>query len=116
MNERIEQLLQGLTVGSNELPVVQGYYFGHGEDYVVYDFAGPGDPFYGDDGILCWLEYYDVDIYTKGNLQPIEAEIRARLKAGDFEWQPSRSSGDLYEQETGYHHRTLCFAIIKEDR
>ena len=33
------------------------------------------------------------------------------MKNNGFTWQPSRDSRDFYEDDTGYYHKTLCFAI-----
>ena len=41
--------------------------------------------------------------------------VKEILKANDWRYQPSMTSQDLYEDDTGYYHKTLCFAKIKEE-
>ena len=55
------------------------------------------------------------DVYSKGNYTKIIEGIKQLMKANGFMWQPSRTSPDMYETETGYFHKTLCFAIYREE-
>ena len=41
-------------------------------------------------------------------------ELKQVLKANGFVWQPTMTSEDLYESDTGYYHKTLCFAFPRE--
>ena len=70
----------------------------------------------GDDELLGYADYYDFDIYSKGDYTNIVKSVKALLKANDFVWQPSRTSPDMYETDTGYYHKTLCFAILREEK
>ena len=65
----------------------------------------------GDDEIIGYIDYYDFDIYSKSNYFKIVRELKNKLKTNGFMWQPSMSSGDMFEDDTGYFHKTLCFAI-----
>ena len=31
-------------------------------------------------------------------------------EANDWTWQPNRDGPDLYDVDTGYYHKTICFA------
>ena len=118
-NQTIESILDGLTVDNVEIPVVQGFYYGNAETYITYTMVGREVPLCADDDFVEVAELIDFDIYSKGDLVKVERAIKPLLKSGGFQWQPSRSSGDLYEPDTGYHHRTLCFAYFtteQEDR
>ena len=64
-----------------------------------------------EDQIQNYVDYYDFDIYSKGNYMKIIDEVIKIMTGAGFVWQPSRSSGDMHEDDTGYFHRTLCFAI-----
>lgn len=110
-NSRILRLLGDVTVYGDPIPVVQGFFHGHDPDYITFELAGTAEPFYVDDGMVAWRNFYDVDIYSKVHLNEIAVQVVDLLEADEFEWQPSRSSGDLYEEDTDYHHKTLCFAI-----
>ena len=69
----------------------------------------------GDDELIGYADYYDFDIYSKGNYKKIIEKVKELLRESDFVWQPSRSSADMYETETGYYHKTLCFGILREE-
>lgn len=114
MNELIEQLFDGFTVDGQEIPVSFLFYEGHGEPYVTYMQEDADRSFSGDDSLLGYVAYYDFDVYSKGNYFPIIEAIKSILFANGFVWQPSRSSGDFFEADTGYYHRTISFAIPKE--
>ena len=105
MNEEIETLLADFII-----PVAFLFYDGNAPDYVTYQQTDSDNVLAADNQIRNWVDYYDFDIYSKGNyLTYIEALIEI-LTAGGFILQPSRCSGDMYEKDTKYFHKTLCFA------
>lgn len=110
MNETIEQLFNGFEVGGVEIPVSFLFYEGHGEPYVTYMQTDADASYSGDDSLLGYVDFYDFDIYSKGNYLPIIEAIKDIMISNGFVWQPSRTSGDMYETDTGYFHKTLCFA------
>lgn len=113
MNELIETLFKDFTVDGVKIPVSYMYYEGHGEPYITYMQTDADSSYSGDDELLGYADYYDFDIYSKGDYTNIVKSVKALLKANDFVWQPSRSSADMYETDTGYYHKTLCFAILR---
>lgn len=115
MNELIETLFKDFTVDGVSVPVSFLYYDGHGEPYITYMQTDADSSYSGDDELLGYADYYDVDIYSKGDYTNIVKSVKALLKANDFVWQPSRTSLDMYETDTGYYHKTLCFAILREE-
>lgn len=115
MNELIETLFKDFTVDGVKIPVSYMYYEGHGEPYITYMQTDADSSYSGDDELLGYADYYDFDIYSKGDYTNIVKSVKALLKANDFVWQPSRSSADMYETDTGYYHKTLCFAILREE-
>lgn len=114
MNELIEQIFEGFTVGGVSIPVAFLFYEGHGEPYVTYMQTDADKSISGDNSLIGYIDYYDFDIYSKGNYFPIIEAITDLLEDNDFVWQPSRSSGDFYETDTGYYHKTLCFATPRQ--
>ena len=114
-NILIESILSNFTVDEKEIPVSYMYYEGHGEPYIVYMQQDADNSLSGDDDLIGYVEYYDFDVYSKGNYKAIVESLKSVLKANNFVWQPSRSSMDFYEIETGYYHKTLNFAIFKEE-
>ena len=115
MNELIESIFANFTVDGVAIPVSFMFYEGHGEPYVVYMQQDADGSLSGDDELLGYVDYYDFDVYSKGNYTKIIESLKAILKANNFVWQPSRSSQDFYETDTGYYHKTLNFAILKEE-
>lgn len=113
MNELIETLFKDFTVYGVKIPVSFLYYEGHGEPYITYQQTDADSSYSGDDELLGYADYYDFDIYSKGDYTNIVKSVKALLKANDFVWQPSRTSPDMYETDTGYYHKTLCFAILR---
>lgn len=115
MNELIESIFQNFTVDDVEIPVSFMFYEGHGEPYVVYMQQDAAGSLSGDDELIGYVDYYDFDVYSKGNFLKIVESIKTLLKNNNFVWQPSRSSQDMYETDTGYYHKTLNFAYLKEE-
>lgn len=115
MNELIEQILANFTVDDTLIPVSYMFYEGHGEPYVVYMQENADNSLSGDDELIGYVDYYDFDVYAKGNYQNIVKSLKQILVANGFVWQPSRSSADMYETDTEYYHKTLNFAYLKEE-
>ena len=111
MNSLIETIFTNFQVDGVSIPVNFLKYNGKSTTYVTYMQTDADNSFSGDDELLGYVDYYDFDIYSKGNYFKIEKEVKRILKTNGFMWQPSMSSGDMYEDDTGYFHKTLCFAI-----
>jgi len=114
MNELIESIFDKFKVDGVEIPVAYMYYMGHGEPYVVYMRVYADNVLRGDDGLVGYADYYDFDVYAKGNFDNIVEQIIKKLEANGFVWRPDRSSKDMYEVDTHYYHRTLNFNYLKE--
>lgn len=115
MHELITSIFSGFSVNGVEIPVKFLYYLGHGEPYIVWMQESADSSLTGDDTLLGYTDYYDFDIYSKGNFLEIVEAVKELLTAHDFVWQVSRSSADMYETDTGYYHKTLSFAILKSE-
>ena len=114
MNELIESIFTDFTVDGVSIPVTFLYYEGHGEPYVTYMNQDADASLTGDDDLIGYVDYYDFDVYSKGNFFPIVESVKQKLKDNGFVWQVSRSSQDFFEPDTGYYHKTLNFAIYRE--
>lgn len=110
MNELIEQIFTNFIV-----PVSFLRYDGAETAYVTYQQTDIDNTLSGDNTLLNYVDYYDFDIYSKGNYFPIIEGVKSILIDNGFTWQPSRDSGDMYEDDTGYYHKTLCFAIERSN-
>ena len=72
----------------------------------------------GDDNLLGYVEFYDFDVYSKKTNYSKELVGDERHPGSSRNlpmWQVSRSSQDMYETDTGYYHKTLNFAIYKQE-
>lgn len=113
MNKVIESIFKDFTVNGVEIPVSFLKYTGEKETYVTYQEVFADTTYSGDDELLAYVDYYDFDIYSKGNYFEIVSSIKEKLKQNGFEWQPSNSSADMYESDTGYFHKTLNFSYLR---
>lgn len=116
INELIEDAFANFTVGGMSIPVAFLQYTGKSNSYVTYMQTDVDQVLSSDDDIENYIDFYDFDIYTKGdNYFAIIEAVKLKLKANGFSWQPSRDSGDLFESDTGFYHKTLCFAIERSN-
>ena len=115
MNELIESILANFTVNGIEIPVSFMFYEGHGEPYVTYMQQDADGALRGDDDLLGYVDYYDFDVYARGNYLDIIESLKEILNDNGFVWMPSRSSQDFFETDTGYYHKTLNFAFYKQE-
>lgn len=114
MNELITTIFADFQINANIIPVKWLFYEGHGEPYVVWQQVDANNSYSGDDGLLGYVDYFDFDVYAKGNYLAIIEGVKEILRLNGFVWQPSRSSEDMYEVDTGYYHKTLCFARLRQ--
>lgn len=118
MRELIKTIFNNFTVDGVQIPVRFLFYAGqgHGESYVTYQQVDADNSLSGDDDLIGYVDYYDFDIYSKGNYSNIAESVKSLLKQNNFIWQPSRSSADFYEADTGYYHKSLNFAYMREEQ
>lgn len=115
MNKEIQNIFRNFKVANEVIPVAFLKYTGKEPTYITYQEVQDDTPFSADDDLQAYVRYYDFDIYSRGNFLEILESVKEILKANGWIWQPSMSSQDLYEDDTGYYHKTLCFAKIKEE-
>lgn len=114
MNSLIESLFQNFEVNGVSIPVYFMYYNGHLNTYITYQQESIDNTLSADDSLLGYVDYYDVDVYSEGNYFAIIQAVIELMESGGFTWQPSRSSGDMYDEDTKQFHKTLNFAIERE--
>ena len=110
MYEELKALFDDFQVNGVSIPVALLFYDGHGEPYVVYRQYDKDNSYSSDDEISGYTTYFDFDVYSQGNFLPIIEAIKSTLKNAGWTWQPRRDSPDMYEADTGYYHKTICFA------
>ena len=114
MNELITSIFAGFQINGQIIPVKWLRYKGHDEPYIVWQQVDANNSYAGDDQLQGHVSYYDFDVYAKGNYEQIIEGLYEVLSTNGFMWQPSRSSADMYEEDTGYYHKTLCFAYMRQ--
>lgn len=115
MNELIESIFNNFIVNNVLIPVSFLQYNGHETTYITYMNTNIDTPFYSDNTLKNYVDYYDFDVYSKGNYFDVIDSMKNILEQNGFIWQPSQSSTDMFEEDTGYYHKTLCFAYIRNE-
>lgn len=110
----ITTIFANFTVDEKTVPVSFMRYKGKENTYVTWMQYDMDNSYAGDNELLGYVGYYDFDVYSKGNYTNIIEAIKEKMKDNGFMFQPSRCSPDLYEDETGYYHKTISFAIEEE--
>lgn len=114
MNATIETIFQDFTVDEVQIPVKFLRYNGNKTTYVTYMQQDANGSYAGDDEILGFVGFYDFDVYSKSDYSEVIEQIKVKMKENGFVWQPNRDSQDMFEDDTGYYHKTLCFAIHEQ--
>ena len=115
MNNELQTIFANFIVEGKSIPVSFLRYTGKETTYITYQEVQDDTSFSADDDLQAYVTYYDFDIYSKSNYLAIIESVKEILKANDWRYQPSMTSQDLYEDDTGYYHKTICFAKIKEE-
>lgn len=112
MNDTILRIFrEARQQGYLNVPISYMYYDGDKTEYITFQQTDIDNVLSADNAIINYVDYYDFDIYSKSNYFETSTKIIELLTTNGFVWQPTRCSGDLYEPDTGYYHKTLCFAI-----
>ena len=115
MNELIETIFKNFKVNGKIIPFEFLNYTGKETTYITYQEAYEDNSLSSDNQITNYISYYDIDIYSKNNYLAIVKEVKKIMKANGFMWQPSKTSSDLFEVDTGYYHKSLCFGIERNE-
>ena len=109
MNRAIEQAFTDFPI-----PVSFIVYGGHADAYVTYQQTDIDEVLHADDSVSEYKTYYDFDVYVKnnkrGNYYDYIAAIKEIMENIGFMWEPTRDSGDMFEPDTQYFHKTICFS------
>ena len=108
-NEEIETTLSALKV-----PVEFMFYEGDAETYVTYMQLDKDNAIAAEDKVIGCVQYYDFDVYSKGNYLTVINNLIDLMQAAGWTYQPSRDSPDLYERDTQFYHKTICLAKESE--
>lgn len=110
MNRVIEQAFADFPI-----PVSFLVYGGHDNAYVTYQQTDIDEALNADNNVEYYKTYYDFDVYVKdnerGNYFEYISMIKEIMEGIGFIWEPTRDSGDMYEPDTQYFHKTVCFSF-----
>lgn len=119
LNQEVNSLLSGLRVDGKPVDFDYLVYSGGADSYIVYGQSDTMNSYSSDDEISGVVPVYDFDVYSKHNYGKIAKALRRLLTAEGWTWQPNRDSQDFYDSDTGFYHKTFCFAkpiqIIDEE-
>lgn len=113
INSLIKSIFTNFQVNGVTIPVSFLRYNGKSTTYITYQSVNIENTFSSDDELDYYVENFDFDIYSKGDYFAIINSMKQILKENGFTWQPMLSSEDMYEDETGYYHKTLNFSYIR---
>ena len=108
-NSEIESTLSSLGV-----PVSFMFYEGNATTYVTYMQLDKDNALAYEDEVRGCVQYYDFDVYSKGNYLTVVSNLINLMVEAGWTYQPSRDSPDMYERDTKYYHKTICFAKESE--
>lgn len=107
MNEIIYDIMSLLIVDGVEIPVEWLKYKGKKTSYIVFSGLGETPESHSDDKCDYSKEQFDFDIYSKGNYLNILKEVKKRLQDNGWTW--IEDSPDMYEEDTGFYHKTTTW-------
>jgi len=98
-----------------EMPVWHLHYDGSAETYVTFQQVFCDEGLSADNELVAFGEYYDFDIFSKDEKTFFETidEVKKRLKNNGFRLTLTNSSGEMYEPDTKFFHKTLCFCKLR---
>ena len=109
-NSIIENVLSGIVIDGNPVELAFLYYVGSGEPYIVYSEIHKDRSYSADDLNEGYFSNIDIEIYSAKNYLPIIEVVLSRLESAGFIYEPNKDSSDMYDPDTKYYHKTLCFA------
>lgn len=111
MNKFIFDIMSSLIVDGVEIPVEWLKYKGDLTAYVVFSDLGETPAHHTDDECEYSTIQFDFDIYSKGNYLNILKAVKQKLKENGFTW--VEDSPTMFEEETGFYHKTTTWEIEK---
>ena len=108
-NSEIETALKNIGV-----PVRYMFYDGNADTFITYQQVDKESVLAGDDSILGCVQYYDFDVYSKGNYFSLVTTLIQTMTAAGWTYSPDRDSPDLYERDTRFYHKVISMCKESE--
>lgn len=108
MNKELKLIFgESITVDGVPVPAASIKYKGNSTSYITWTITGLGSELSADDEPLYGVCTVDVDVFGKGNILNLITEAKKIMKNNDWIW--TGDSPDMYEEDTGYYHKTISF-------
>ena len=108
MNEEIKSIFgNSIVVNGEIIPFAHLIYSGKSKRFVTWTLLDEVPSFSANDEALFSVCSIDIDIFSDGNYLDIIKEIKKKMK--DSEWVWTGDSPEMYEEDTGLHHKTCSF-------
>lgn len=108
MNEELKSIFgDAIKVGGKNVPTAHLKYKGKAETFVTWTITGDEPALSANDELMYSISTVDVDVYGKGNILSVLAEVKRKMKANEWVW--TGDSPEMYEDDTGFYHRTASF-------
>lgn len=108
MNEEIKRILgNSIKVEESDIPVAHLKYNGKSKTYITWTIISETPAFSYEDEIQYSTTIVDIDIYSDSNYLKIMSSIKKIMKENEWIWK--EDSQEMYESDTGLHHRTCSF-------
>ena len=108
MNKELKSIFgEAITVGGASVPTAHIRYKGKETTFVTWVITGTRPALNADDDPLYCVSTVDVDVYGKGNILSVLAEVKRLMNINEWIW--TEDSPEMYEDDTGLYHITASF-------
>ena len=109
MHEEIDNILKTVKLGNKKVPFAHIKFTGSSPLFIVYSILAETPRVCADDVAETSVVEIDVDIYAKvlSNLTGTINSVKKQFIDAGWTW--AEISPEIFEEETGYIHRTITF-------
>lgn len=107
IHDDIDQILSGLIIDGRQIPSCPLRYRGKAEQYIIWTIISETPQSASDDSWDISAIEIDVDIYSTAGYYDIYDAVIDLFTAAGWVW--TDSGPEMYEEDTGYFHRTVTF-------
>lgn len=109
MYREIESILSKVTLGEKVVPFALIHYTGDSPLFIVYSTLSETPRLYSDDTPEASAVEIDIDIYAKVLQNLIETKRSVKQRFIEAGWTWIEDSPEVFEDDTGFIHRTVTF-------
>ena len=109
MYREIEDALSKVTLGEKVVPFAHLHYTGNSPLFITYSLLSETPQVCSDDTPETSVAEVDIDIYAKVLQNLIETMSSAKQRFIESGWAWVEDSPEIFEDETGFIHRTITF-------